>query len=49
MQLKLKLAPQPSQSWTLQRVAKPTDEQESHWKDWLRIQEPAQETSPEKK
>jgi predicted metalloprotease with PDZ domain len=49
MQLKLKLAPQPSQSWTLQRVAKPTDEQESHWKDWLRIPEPVQETSSEKK
>ncbi|AMV31133.1 M61 glycyl aminopeptidase [Pirellula sp. SH-Sr6A] len=46
--IKLKLGVQPAQSWTLQRVAKPTDEQESHWKDWLRIREPVQVVAPDK-
>lgn len=48
VELSLKLAMQHENSWTLVRVAKPTDEQEKHWRNWLAIPEPEKKAEPEK-
>ena len=48
VELSLKLAMQHENSWTLVRVAKPTEEQEKHWRNWLAIPEPEKKTEPEK-
>jgi len=37
LKLPLKLGEQSKESWTLQRIAKPSDEQESAWRNWLQI------------
>lgn len=37
LKLPLKLGEQPKESWTLQRIAKPSDEQEVAWQSWLLI------------
>lgn len=38
--LKLKLGTKPKESWTLKRVEKPTEQQETHWRSWLGIEPP---------
>jgi predicted metalloprotease with PDZ domain len=46
VELTLKLAAQPENSWNLVRVAKPTEEQEKHWRSWLALPEPEPENKP---
>lgn len=47
VELSLKLGAQAENNWTLVRVAKPTDEQEKHWRSWLAIPEPETIEEPE--
>jgi hypothetical protein len=37
LKLQLKMGEQPKESWTLQRIGKPSDEQEAAWQSWLLI------------
>lgn len=37
VELTMRLAAQPENAWTLVRVAKPTEDQESHWSSWLHL------------
>lgn len=37
IELKVKLGEQPRETWTLQRVTKPSESQEAHWIHWLQI------------
>jgi predicted metalloprotease with PDZ domain len=37
LKLQLKMGEQPKESWNLQRIAKPSDEQEAAWQSWLLI------------
>jgi predicted metalloprotease with PDZ domain len=48
MELTLQLRPMPERLWTLVRVEKPTEEQESHFRSWLNIPAPEPKTTDEK-
>jgi predicted metalloprotease with PDZ domain len=37
LELQIRLAVQPENGWTLVRVAKPTENQEAHWRAWLHM------------
>ena len=37
LELPIRLAAQPENGWTLVRVAKPTEDQEAHWRSWLHM------------
>ncbi len=41
VELSIKLGSEPETSWKVVRVAKPTDEQEKHFRSWLNLPEPA--------
>ena len=41
VELSIKLGSEPETSWKIVRVAKPTDEQEKHFRSWLNLPEPA--------
>ena len=47
VELSLKLGTQPENAWTLVRIAKPSEEQESHWRNWLAIPAPEVEGKTE--
>ena len=41
VELSIKLGSEPEISWKIVRVAKPTEEQEKHFRSWLNLPEPA--------
>ncbi len=49
VELTLKLAAQPENSWTLVRVAKPSEEQDKRWQQWLALPEPEKKSESDKK
>ena len=45
VELSIKLANEPETNWKIVRIAKPTEEQEKRWRNWLHLPEPEKTTA----